>query len=296
MRRGLVIGGGIAVFAIAVAAFVFRNDQNGQTATAPLTRLADGHYTTPVTIDGQGPFAFIVDTGATSPVINPRVSEALGLWSVPGVQVKGTGGSQSTTLSIMRSYESGVFSRTLDMIATIPSGKIVPYGVIGMNAFTGKRLAFDFQRNLLTASPSAPTPPGFSALPVEVRQGSFIIAPVTVDGVPALAMIDTGARRSGGNPALEKALGLAVGDPRLHAADPVHGATDTEIPATKAQMHTLKLGSVTFPNPQITFADLPVYRTLELGDEPALILGIDLLHTLHGMAIDYPRAELQLRE
>lgn len=296
MKRGLIIGGGIAVVAIAVAAFVFRNDQNGQTATAPLTRLANGHYTTPVTINGQGPFGFIVDTGASAPVINPRLRESLGLWSVPGVEVKGAGGSQTTTLSIMRGYKSGVFSRTLDMIAVVPSGKIVPNGVIGMNAFTGKRLAFDFQRNLLTASPSAPTPPGFAAVPIEVRQGSFIIMPVTIDGVPALAMLDTGARRTGGNPALEKALGLAAGDPRLHPAEAVHGATDTEIPAMTAQAHALKIGSVTFRDPQITFADLPVFHSLELDDGPAIILGIDLLHTLRGMAIDYPRAELQLRE
>ena len=141
MRRGLVIGGGIAVFAIAVTAFAFRNDQNGQTATAPLTRLANGHYTTPVTIDGEGPFTFIVDTGASSPVINPRTSKALGLWGIPGAQVHGTGGSQTSTLSLMRSYKSGVYSRVLDMIVVIPSSKLIPDGVMGMNAFTGKRQA-----------------------------------------------------------------------------------------------------------------------------------------------------------
>jgi predicted aspartyl protease len=295
MRRGLVIGGGIAVFAIAIAAFAFRNDQDGQTATAPLTRLANGHYTTPVSINGAGPFAFIVDTGATSPVINPRTSQALGLWGIPGVEVHGAGGSQTSTLSIMRSYKSGVYSRTLDMIVVIPSSKLIPDGVIGMNAFTGKRLAFDFQRSLLTASPSAPTPAGFAPLPIEVRQGSFIIAHVTIDGVAALAMIDTGARRTGANLELEKALGLAPGDKRLQPAAPVQGATSTDVPAVQARVHALTLGGVTFHDPNITFADLPVFRSLELDDGPAVILGIDLLHTLRGMAIDYPRAELQLQ-
>ena len=294
--KSWMIAGGIAIgLAAAIAAFAFRNDEHASTRSASLTHLANGRYTAQVMVNGQGPFDFIVDTGAQGLAVSKKLNDKLRLWGIPGVEIKGASGSQSTTMSVLRTYSSGVFSRSLVMGLALPNTAIEQDGIVGMDAFLQKRLAFEFERNLLTSSPSGPKPEGFIATPIEVRQNSFIIARVTLDGVSARAMLDTGARRTTGNLPLMKALGLAPGDPRLHKAEAVQGATPERIAASAARMHLLQLGPETFRDPEITFADLPVFTTLELDDEPAMIIGVDILHTVRVLAIDYPRSELQIK-
>jgi len=45
----------------------------------------------------------------------------------------------------------------------------------------------------------------------------------------------------------------------------------------------------------VTFADLHVFRVWGLADEPAIVLGMDVLGTSRGLLFDYRRGELQVR-
>ena len=166
-----------------------------------------------------------------------------------------------------------------------------------MNAFVGGRIEFDFGKRVLTTGPSSPAPVGFVVQPGVVRLGSFMVVDVVLDGVHARAMIDTGGRQTVCNPQLQAALGLKPGDARLLADDSIKGVTTQQTPAWKTTLDNLSIGEVTFAEPAVTFADLPVFRVLGLADGPAGIdrIGIDQFSTMQAMAIDYPRAELQLR-
>lgn len=290
----------LTVFAIAAATatallffpFIAKSDA---TATAPMQLAADGHYTTPVMVNGEGPFAFIVDTGAQRSVITSGLAAKLKLMQIPGARVKATSGVGAGGISILKSYSSALFSRFGELMVVLPEGGVVKEGVLGMDLFSSRRLELNFAAKMLSSANSGPTPSSFIAIPATVVQGSFIVTDVTVDGVPAKAMIDTGARRTLANSLLRTALGLRDGDPRLSAAEPVGGATADTTKAVMARLGALHLGKQRFDRPVLTFSDIPQLQSLGLSDTPAMVIGLDILGNLRAVAIDYPRQELQLK-
>ncbi len=48
-------------------------------------------------------------------------------------------------------------------------------------------------------------------------------------------------------------------------------------------------------NARINFVDLPIFERWRLSDEPALLIGMDVLGILDTLVIDYHRRELQIR-
>jgi hypothetical protein len=189
-------------------------------------------------------------------------------------------------------YRSGLFDRRNETM-TLLSG-LSADGVIGMNAFVSRRLEFDLANSEVKAGASGPTPDGFVAAQGALQHG-ILIVDVIVDGVPARAVVDTGAPYSIGNPQLQAALGLKQGDTRLFAGETMVDSLAQELPVSKAMVGKMAIGGVVFAKPMLRFGKMPVFRAFGLDDGPALILGIDQLSHLDAIAIDYPRAELQLR-
>src|SRR5205807_2416812 len=83
--------------------------------------------------------------------------------------------------------------------------------------------------------------------------------------------------------------------PGLARAEPVTGASTDSVAAWHATVGPLVVGGARFEHVDVTFADAPVLARIVPGGGPALVLGIDQLHTLRALAIDYPRAEVQLQ-
>ena len=167
--------------------------------------------------------------------------------------------------------------------------------VVGMNIFIDRQIMFDFKANTFSAVASSTTPAGFRNVPVEMRMGTFVIADIEIDGVKAKAIVDTGARITVVNAKLQSALGFKDNDARLTVDKPLGGASADLTAAKKGTLGRISLGGVTFDKPSVDFTDLSVFGALGLGNEPTLLLGIDQLHQLQGLAIDYPKSELRLK-
>jgi predicted aspartyl protease len=287
----------VAVLGFAMAACSTQAG-SGPSGSTPITRLADGRYAMTVRVNDQGPFTFLVDTGASHPAITQALRDRLHIEANPFVHAKvvGTSGTEPGMIVYLERYRSDVFDRKNEMTLVLPSAQSVPTdGVLGMNAFRSRRLAMDLAGGRLTIGASGAAPAGFEVVRGEVQSGEKLIVDVVVDGVAAKALIDTGARRTTANRALQRALGLEPGDPRLSPADSTGGATTHRLPAEKATIGRLTVGKVGFDAPVVTFADLPVTETLDHARVPAMTLGMDLLGKMKGVAIDFPRAEVQLR-
>jgi len=255
-----------------------------------------GRFTAKVMLDARGPMAFVVDTGSQTSSLSQQAAAQLHLRPGPGARMTGANGSQMSPSVTVADFRSALFARRFEPLLLIPSG--VPTdadGVLGMNAFTRGRIEFDFANRQFTYGPSRATPPGYVAQAGAVVHGNFLLVDVTVDGVKARAMIDTGGTRVVGNSKLLDALGLAPGDERLHPDDPLNGMTEQAAPAMRATLAELRLGGVAFQKPSIVFADFSVFGVLGMDEGPALILGVDLLSHLQNLAIDFPRGELQLK-
>ncbi|MEP6635045.1 MAG: retropepsin-like aspartic protease, partial [Luteimonas sp.] len=239
---------------------------------------------------------FIVDSGAQASVLFNDAAKRLGLTPEGNVAIHGASGDGSSGWVLVHEFRSGVFVRQDERMVVIPNNPGTDAdGVLGMNAFVSSRVEWNIAGRQLRLGASGKTPAGYIAQIGKVRQGSFFVVIVSVDGVPVKAVIDSGARRTTGNLQLLAALGFKDGDARLHPAESVQGATTQSIAARSTRLRSLGIGKHVFSMPMVTFADLPVFHPLDLDDGPALIIGIDLLSTLQAFAIDYPREELQLR-
>ena len=269
----------------------------GAQKSAPYGHDRRGRLTIPVTVSGEGPFPFAVDTAAAHSVISQTLAERLKLPDSPmRAQVVGASGHQTMRLVECSDLRSEIFDSKDVSMAAIPIAADEGHeGVVGMDLFASGRLDVDFTSGRVTAGDSRPAHAGVFSAKAELFHGSIVIVDAKVGAVPVRAVIDTGARVTAANNALKAALGFAAGDPRLSPAEPIGGATSDRTPAEQAPVDLVSLGPARFVRPTMTFADLAIFRSLGIDDKPAIILGIDLLSTLKQLAIDYRRSELQIR-
>jgi hypothetical protein len=73
------------------------------------------------------------------------------------------------------------------------------------------------------------------------------------------------------------------------------GATPDLHEGTSQIAPIIRIGDTELRNLEVTFGDLHVFRIWDLVDEPALLIGMDLLGTVERLVIDYRRREIQLK-
>jgi predicted aspartyl protease len=111
----------------------------------------------PVHINGEGPFDFVLDTGATFTCVDLELAERLALEERNdiqgyGIAIGGSGALQLVTLDTVRIGEasaSGLVGCVLDLTQLRevgPGGK----GLVGLNFLREFRVELDFSRNVLT--------------------------------------------------------------------------------------------------------------------------------------------------
>jgi hypothetical protein len=67
----------------------------------------------------------------------------------------------------------------------------------------------------------------------------------------------------------------------------VTGVTGVTVDLQVARIGELRLGSVTLRNVPIAFADVPPFKVFGLSNEPALLLGTDILETFRRVSLDF---------
>jgi predicted aspartyl protease len=111
----------------------------------------------PVRVNGQGPFQFVVDTGATITCVDQELATKLELPEARGVVGVGAtvGGSGSMKLLKVDSLDLHGVSASNVTACAIDLGNIRQLGVevdglLGLNVLREFRVTFDFQRNVMT--------------------------------------------------------------------------------------------------------------------------------------------------
>ena len=64
---------------------------------------------------------------------------------------------------------------------------------------------------------------------------------------------------------------------------------------TRLETPALALGAIMVRSPSMTFADFEIFKHWKLTDEPAMLIGMDVLGLLDTLIIDYRRKELQVK-
>ena len=257
-----------------------------------------GMIVAPVMINGQGPFRFMLDTGANRTVLASGTVAKLALESSPNDRTLVRGISGLTTVPLV--HVASVASGTLqihDLSAPVMSGPVFEGidGILGMDGLAGMRLTADFVRDrVIISASSGASPSALYALHGRFVSERLLLVQARINGISTAAVIDTGTTRTLGNEALLAALTHAYPAPTAAAKDGAVDVTNTAQPGTERRIPTLQFGTADINNLQVIFGDYGVFKTWGLQGKPALLLGMDVLGSLAYFSIDYQRAELEL--
>lgn len=264
---------------------------------APTTRDHIGRIWAPVMINGKGPYRLVLDTGATRSAIVQRVADDAKLPIKPNpVRLRGVTGSRTVPAA---QAETLAFGDLLIEDVTLP---IVPDafggadGVLGGEGLKDKRILIEFRKDRISIARSRSTPPplGFSVVPFKYASNRGMRAMVMVGPIRATALIDTGAQATVGNLALRQALARRR-DTRDVFDSGVIGVTEDIQHATRVRVPSISAGKLLVRNAEIMFSDLQIFEHWQLTDQPALLIGMDVLGVVDALVIDYRRSELQFR-
>ena len=258
-----------------------------------------GRVMAPVFINDVGPFAFLVDTGASSSVIAPRVAARLELKPTTDRTklLRGITGSERVPTVSVDSLTAGqiaLSARDLPMVE--PRVFADADGIFGVDAFSRGCLFVSFaEKRVSILDRACPrVSEQWELVRAEMRFGGLAVVPARIGNVKVAAIIDTGAERSLGNRALLAATGLDKKKPHPDTATMVTAATSHVVPGNILKTPTFRMGSVAITNMRIVFGDFEVFEMWEVNEEPAIVLGMDVLGTTSAMMIDFSRQELRI--
>lgn len=269
---------------------------------APTRIDAVGRVLAAVTINGRGPFRFIVDTGANRSALSAALVAKLGLVALPGdgIQLTGVTGTArvpAVRIALLEAGDLKLRDRSFPIVETQVLADAD--GILGIEGLQDKRLDIDFKHNRVTISRSrsTPAPFGYYTVPLRKRSG-LILAVAQVGSVTARAVIDTGAERSLGNNELRRRLErrkLTTQRGRAGPGTTVYGATADVQQGESLLAPPITIGQAELNNLEVTFGDLYLFRAWQMESMPAVLLGMDLLGTAEHLIIDYRRSELQIK-
>ena len=259
-------------------------------AEVPIEIAASGHATVPVHSEAFGTRQFVLDTGADGTALYEAFSQSVRLEPAQPIGLVGqTGSADLPAVRIPSLTMDGTRVEGIDAVVLPNRADGVPLaGIVGLDLFGGALLDFDLPNRRAALHPTGTRLDALrDVTPIDaaLTTGDLYTVPVVVDGVPAVAVLDTGARKTRINWQLGRMLGL---DPAsLPAGDIVQGATGTPVTTSVARVRSAGLGGLTLLDLPILVSDLPVFEVFGVADRPAVILGMDWLERAR-MIVDFP--------
>ncbi len=261
-------------------------------------RLVSTRLNVAVRVNGRGPYRFVVDSGADTSVVGLRIAKDLELpLGTPAILNATTARNLVDRVKVdALSVGSSTF-RGL-MLPALKESDVGGDGLIGIDALVQQRLMMDFEKHVIKVE-DASLPwkynPDEIVIVAQRRRGQLILTRVRAGGVSLDAVIDTGSEISIGNSALRDKL-IRRGRDKFTTVEAM-GVTGVTIELQIATIGELKLGPVTLTNVPVAFADVPPFKVFGLADEPALLLGTDVLETFRRVSLDFRarKVRFQLR-
>ncbi|MEQ8434065.1 MAG: retroviral-like aspartic protease family protein [Oceanicaulis sp.] len=246
--------------------------------TLELGRAADGRLSIDVTIEGRGPWPFILDTGASHTAIAQPVAVEFGfeptgvLYDVQTL----TEEIRAERLVLADVRASGLTAPHLDVVVVETSTDLDLnlFGLLGNDMFEGRTTAIDVANAELILDAPAPAHEDARLYPDRnVPVGEAVLRRARG---PVHALIDTGSARTIINSRLARRL--RQNGPRLRFD--IMGASRLarrETDADAVRIDRFRIGGVCGAGLVAVRADVDVFRDMGWAGEPAMIIGMDAL-------------------
>ena len=274
-------------------------DEENENASVDTSRDRNEHMLAPVTINGQGPFNFLLDTGANISCVSNDLMQRLDLKSNESAQVHTVVGVRNRPIVILDQLTVGPRNRRNVRTPALPLKGSDIDGVLGVDWLKGQRLVLDFKgkkMEIVRSRADVDQPGRVVVVPARRRHGQLTIVDADLSGKRISAIIDSGAQGSLCNRQLRDIV---------HAQDAKRGDNQ---PTRYVRMETLagesftgesiflpflRLGGLHLGNVAVTYADMHVFDIWGLKDTPALVIGMDLLAQFEQVALDFGRSQVR---
>ena len=304
-RRGLLAAGlGLSLLPQAGAAQVLNAqaakqiEPDGKNGIRLAAREDPGQrLTVEVMINDEGPFRFIVDTGAERSVLSDDVAARLNLPAGPAVMVTGMARRVAASTVRVRELGFGPFRRHGLTLPVLPRASVVSDGYLGLDAIDGTKVTFDFANRALRveeAGDIAETArPDVTHVRAKGSGGYLRIMDCLADSVAAIAFIDTGAEVSVGNTSLMNALATRnkIFAPQAYVT--LTGVTGGEITGQVVPVGRIRLQNLAFTDGTLIIADVPDFALWKTKSRPALLIGMDYLRQFASVTLDYRARDIR---
>ena len=250
-------------------------------------------------VNEQGPYEFVVDSGADTSVIGMKLAAELGLPDGSPVLLHGITESKVVGRVLVDDIALGPTVTTGLELPVLEERDIGGDGMIGLDALVEQRLMMDFEKRVITVD-DALTPQrivdGVIVVTARLQRGQLILTEVSAGREKVDAVVDTGTEISIGNSLLRERL--KARRPRDFRTVTVYGVTGKEVEMEFAIIPKLKIGPITLTKVPIAFADVPPFEVFGIHEEPALLLGTDLMEQFRRVSLDFRerRVRFQLRK
>jgi predicted aspartyl protease len=260
-------------------------------------READTRLSVAVQVNGRGPYHFVVDSGADTSAVGLRLARDLQLpLGTPALLNGMTSRSVVDRVKVAKLTLGPSTIHDLEVPA-LRENDLGADGLVGIDALVEQRLMMDFEKRVIKVE-DASIPmqhiPGEILITAKRRRGQLILTQVRAQRFRLDAVVDTGSEITIGNTALRDKL-LRKGA-KFWDVEAI-GVTGSKVMLHLARIDELQLGPITLQDVPIAFADVPPFELFGLSNEPALLLGTDLLETFSRVSLDFRarKVRFQLR-
>jgi len=256
------------------------------------------HMLAPVTINGQGPFQFLMDTGANTSCVSRALADKLALTPGPTANVHTVVGVRQRPSVVIDHLQVGSRTRKGVKAASLPFSSEGVDGVLGVDWLKGQRLVMGFKTRRLEITKSREDQPEKDqvVVPARRRLGQLTIVDADLSGRRISAIIDSGAQLTLCNAPLRKLVldsERRKGQPMEHqkikletlAGEPFHGEM--------FYLPFVRLGGLHLGNVPVVYADMHVFDIWGLKTMPALVIGMDLLTQFETVSLDFGRSQVR---
>lgn len=275
-------------------------------AGADLAASADRarRMTAPVTLNGLGPYAFVVDTGANHSVLALDLADALSLPRGRREMVHGIAGAEPAETALIDRLNVGQITARRVRAPLLERSRLGVDGLLGVDVLRNRAVTLDFAQNRfvvstaqsysVTASADSgrlraalPADPAEVVVAARQRFGQLVIIDAQVGRIPVTAFLDSGSENTVGNLSLAR---LLERDGLIHPVQQeveMIGVTGQQARGRLSPIPPLRLGGLIIGQLSAVLTDLHVFKLWELERTPAILLGMDVMRHFRSIKLDF---------
>ena len=272
-------------------------DKTTQTQDVQFKTEPDDRMTVPVKLSGNGPYRFLVDTGADRTAVSRQIVAALKLPSAGEAELHSVAGATSVGTAKVGELEFTHPPEQSIEAAVLDRANMGADGIVGVDVLRSQRVQFDFEKQIMSIVPSNMPDSAYERGSIVVRakrkNGRLIVTDADANGESLTVVLDTGSQVSIGNQALRHRL---LGDNLVDIDKSVEleSVTGAKIYGDYMFIKELSIGGIGLTNLAVVFTDAHTFKQLGLDRKPALLLGMNAIRAFKKVSIDFANRKFRV--